>query len=145
MLVSLADVVLGQANDESFKTVTDFYHLDKDNLKAEREIYDNLKIECELRTPTAIMKYLAQNLMCTILPHFSKAEKILATIPATSCSAERSSCLRRLKTYLRSTMGQERLTSLALLSIERHFANNLDLECIIDTFGRHHGRDKFFF
>ena len=32
---------------------------------------------------------------------------ILAVIPATSCSAERSfSALRRLKTYLRNTMGQ---------------------------------------
>ena len=34
---------------------------------------------------------------------------ILAVIPATSCSAERSfSALCRLKTYLRDTMGQQR-------------------------------------
>ena len=37
---------------------------------------------------------------------------ILAVIPATSCSAERSfSALRGLKTYLRSTMGQQRVSS----------------------------------
>ena len=41
---------------------------------------------------------------------------ILAVIPATSCSAERSfSALRRLKTYLRNTMGQERINSIALI------------------------------
>ena len=37
---------------------------------------------------------------------------ILAVIPATSCSAEQSfSALRRLKTYLRSTMGQQRVSN----------------------------------
>ena len=37
---------------------------------------------------------------------------ILAVIPATSCSAERSfSALRRLKTYLRNTMGQQRVSN----------------------------------
>ena len=35
---------------------------------------------------------------------------ILAVIPATSCSAERSfSALRRLKTYLHNTIGQQRV------------------------------------
>ena len=42
----------------------------------------------------------------------------LAVLPVTSCEAESCiSCLRRLKTYLRSTMGQDRLTGLALLHI----------------------------
>ena len=57
-----------------------------------------------------------------MLPELSKAIKILAVIPATSCSAERSfSPLRRLKTYLRNTMGQERLSNLALIHIERDY------------------------
>ena len=51
---------------------------------------------------------------------------ILAVIPATSCSAERSfSALRRLKTYLRSTMGQQRVSNIALISIERAYANSV--------------------
>ena len=42
------------------------------------------------------------------------------TFPVTSASAERSlSALKRIKTYLRSTMHQERLCHLAILSIER--------------------------
>ena len=37
---------------------------------------------------------------------------ILAVIPAISCSAERSfSTLGRLKTYLRNTMGQQRVSN----------------------------------
>ena len=71
---------------------------------------------------------------------------ILAVIPATSCSAERSfSALRRLKTYLRNIMGQQRV---ALINIERAYANsvvNNDMDRIIDIFGRRNGRDSYFF
>jgi histone deacetylase complex regulatory component SIN3 len=46
--------------------------------------------------------------------------KILATLPVSTASAESSfSTLKRLKTYLRNTIGQERLTGLALLNIYR--------------------------
>ena len=46
--------------------------------------------------------------------------KILATLPVTTASAERSfSCLRRLKSYLRSTMCEERLSGLAMMQIQR--------------------------
>lgn len=46
------------------------------------------------------------------------------TLPVTTCSAERSfSEMRLLKTWLRSTMGDERLTSLALM----HFNYNIEI------------------
>ena len=52
---------------------------------------------------------------------FSKVASILAGIPAISCLVERSfSRLWRLKTYLRSTMGQN---SLAIICIERSYGN----------------------
>ena len=63
--------------------------------------------------------------------------KIVATIPVTSCSCERSiSCLRHLKNYLRGTMGQERLNGLALIHAHREIA--LDLDEIIDLFASKH-------
>ena len=84
-----------------------------------------------------------------MLPEFAKALKILAMIPATSCSAERwFSSLRRLKTYLRNSMGQERLSSLALLHIEREYVNKVlkeDMAKMIDVFGQRSGRNKYFF
>ena len=84
-----------------------------------------------------------------MLPELAKAMKILAVIPATSCSAERSfSSLKRLKTYLRNSMGQERLSNLALLHIEREFVNKVlkeDMDKMIDTFGQRSGRNKYFF
>ena len=46
-----------------------------------------------------------------IFPNLQKLFIISCTLPVTSCEAERSfSVQRRTKTYLRSTMGEERLS-----------------------------------
>ena len=70
------------------------------------------------------------------------AATILASIPATSCSAERSfSALRRIKTYLRNTMKDERLSAVAILNIERDTTNFIEanhMEDIIDEFSKRH-------
>jgi len=53
-----------------------------------------------------------------MFPNFRKMLIHTMVLPVTSCEAERSfSALRRIKTYLRSTMKQERLTGLALLNV----------------------------
>ena len=84
-----------------------------------------------------------------MFPEFSKVVHILAVIPVTSCSAERSfSRLRRLKTYLRSTMRKQRVSNIALVNTEREYANsvvNNDIDRIIDIFGHRNGRDSYFF
>ncbi|CAI6360343.1 unnamed protein product [Macrosiphum euphorbiae] len=60
---------------------------------------------------------------------------ILATLPVSTSSAERSfSTLRRLKTYLRNSCSEDRLTGLALLSVHRGI--QIDIEEIINTFSR---------
>ena len=54
--------------------------------------------------------------LTSIIAEFVKVMKIVLTMPVSTCTAERSfSCLRRLKTYLRSTMTQEILNHLAIL------------------------------
>lgn len=46
--------------------------------------------------------------------------QIGATLPVSNASSERSfSCLRRLKTYLRSKTGEDRLNGLALIHVHR--------------------------
>ena len=58
-----------------------------------------------------------------IFPSIYNLLKILATLPVTTCTSERSfSTLRRLKSYLRSTSGQVHLNGLALLNIYRDMA-----------------------
>jgi len=46
---------------------------------------------------------------------------ILGTLPVSTATSERStSTMRRLETYLRSSIGNERMTGLALLSIHKY-------------------------
>ena len=60
--------------------------------------------------------------------------------------AERAfSCLKRIKTYLRSTIGQDRLSSLAILNIENEYINLIDLDAVIDEFGNIKNRRMKFF
>lgn len=55
-----------------------------------------------------------------MLPEVVKLLRLFLTLPVTSCTAERSfSCLRRLKTFLRSTLTQKRLNNLAVLHCHR--------------------------
>ena len=62
----------------------------------------------------------------------------LAVLPVTSCEAEQCiSCLRRLKTYLRSSMGQDSLTGLALLHIHDI---PIDIDQVIEEFVLLHPR-----
>lgn len=57
------------------------------------------------------------------------------SFPATNCLGERSfSTLKRVKTYLRTSMGQDRLNALALLSIEAQLVQEIDNGDIIDVF-----------
>nr|CAH7713144.1 unnamed protein product [Callosobruchus chinensis] len=67
--------------------------------------------------------------------------KIFLTMPVTVASCERSfSKLKLIKTYLRSTMGQERLSGLAILSIEGDIARLLSYENVIKNFAMRKAR-----
>ena len=69
------------------------------------------------------------------LPQVSKLVNLALTIPLTVCSAERSfSALKRIKTRLRNTMGDKRLSDLAVIAIEIRLVETLDIEIIIDRF-----------
>ena len=70
-------------------------------------------------------------------PEAIKLYKIALTVPVASASAEISfSVLKRLKNYLRSTIGQQRLNDLAILAIERDLAKLLNYESVVDIFMR---------
>ncbi|KAL5158733.1 Zinc finger MYM-type protein 1 [Glycine soja] len=63
------------------------------------------------------------------------AYRIMLTIPVSVASTEKSfSKLKIIKTYLRSTMSQQRLNGLALLSIEKEILNEINYNNLIDNF-----------
>lgn len=153
ILCSLGDIILNEKpSDTSFENVASFYKLDQDLLEADFRIFKTFKEEHEageLITAAEVYAATYEADVLVMLPELSKIIEIFTVIPATSCTAERAfSALRRVKTYLRNTMCQSRITSLALLNIERFYANKVVshlMDSIIDTFGKRKGRDSFFF
>ena len=103
------------------------------------ELFSELKIvrKClpkETKRAIEVLDYL--KMMDSCFPHVWIAYRILltipvtvaSTIPVTVASAERSfSKLKLIKSYLRSTMSQERLNGLAILSIEKHMLEQIYL------------------
>ena len=66
-------------------------------------------------------------------PNILEAFHILATIPITTCECERSiSNLRRIKTYTESTLSENRLNGLALMSIHQEIVP--DISRVIEIF-----------
>jgi hypothetical protein len=79
-----------------------------------------------------ILKFLKRH---NYFPNASIAYRVLLTIPVTVASAERSfSKLKLLKSYLRSTMLQQRLTDLAQISLESELLEKIEYERIIEEF-----------
>ncbi len=74
-----------------------------------------------------------------LYPNLSVLLQLACTLPVTSCECERSgSTLRRLSNYMRGSMGQERLSGLALL--HTHYDFPIDIEKVVQEFFRLHPR-----
>ncbi|KMQ87036.1 zinc finger mym-type protein 1-like protein [Lasius niger] len=88
-----------------------------------------------------LLQTLHQFSLVETCPNVDIALRIFLTLPVTVASCERSfSKLKLIKTYLRSSMGQQRLTNLGILSIENSIARQLDYENIIDEFASRKAR-----
>ena len=44
--------------------------------------------------------------------------------------------MRKIRTYIRSTMGEQRMSSIALLNTESEMAKNVDLDQVVDIFAK---------
>ena len=84
-----------------------------------RNFHDLSAIQC--------LSYIHKNSLCDLYPNLSVALRILTSLPVTVASCERSfSKLKLIKTYLRSTMSQERLVGLSIISIEHAMCKSRD-------------------
>lgn len=95
---------------------------------------------------TSFHQYMYVLQLSCVFPQIFKLCELVLTIPATSAADERSfSALKRLKNYLRNSQNQDRLSSLALMNIEKSFLNKLQskpsfLDEVIDLFAKKNRR-----
>ena len=86
-----------------------------------------------------ILKYLKNisSAQRTLLSEIGIIVKLIFVMPATNAVSERSfSALRRVKTYLRSTMKQTRLNHLMILHVHKEKTGSLNLHDIGNEFER---------
>lgn len=108
--------------------------IDGGELDSEFEFLSRMLPE-DLKTPSEVLDFLVDRDMKSAFPNTTAACQVFLTVPFSVASAERSfSKMKLIKTYLRSTMSQERLSALAVLSIENRTARQVDYSDIIARF-----------
>ena len=97
-------------------------------LRSQLQIFNN---ECQRQQKETGIPFTTvfdiKNFFCTLtesqkllLSEVCKVVKLILIMPASNATSERSfSALRRVKSYLRSTMGQQRLNNLMVLHVMR--------------------------
>jgi len=104
------------------------------------ELFEELRVLSRVVTPNATLQeslqYILQNNLVLLHPNVSVLLRIVLTIPVTVAAEWSFSKLKLIKHYLRSTMSQDRLSALALLSIEHHLASQLDYCTLIGDFSK---------
>ena len=112
---------------------------DLPNLAIEAELW---RRHCASREPDTTVRICAAIQMArSFFPAVSDALTIAATLPVTTCTVERSfSTLRRIKTWLRSTMSSNRLNGLAMMSVHQRFVYSQSLSSfarsVVNKFAR---------
>ena len=77
----------------------------------------------------------AEKNLKSLFPNIFILLSIFLTVPFSSAEGERAfSCLKRIKSWLRTTMNQTRLSSLSIINIHSVIAGKLDINHLIDIF-----------
>ena len=146
----LLKAATSKAYQEEFDFVKGFYGSDFDylQLKTQLGIFAQHFQSSEGVTLTDIFTFFRS---CTpgqldLISQVSKLAKLLLVMPATNATSERSfSALRRIKTYLRATMTQQRLNHLMMLHVHKNCTDQLDLVAVANDFidGSDHRKHYF--
>ena len=82
-----------------------------------------------------VLQWLAKSCLLDSTPYLCLSLKFYLTIGISIASCERSfSKLKMIKSYLRFTMSDDRLSALSILSIEKDSVQKLDFEDIMADF-----------
>ncbi|GBM59387.1 hypothetical protein AVEN_17419-1 [Araneus ventricosus] len=111
--------------------------LQKDRLKTELGVIYRRSHFRNMTGAISLLQFIIENNLQTTFSEAYKLLLIIVTIPMTTAEAERCfSTLKRVKTFLRSTMSEDRLSALAMFSIEKRMIKDIPKfnENVIDLF-----------
>lgn len=101
--------------------------LDKERLRTELSVIYSRNDCRTINGALPLLKFLIKNNLGDTLKEIKKLLEIVITTPMTTSEAERCfSTLNRIKTFLRNSMTEDRLTALSMLSIEKKFISEID-------------------
>ena len=142
----LEELLVNAANkepyDEHLKQITDFYKGDFDTRILELQL-DVMACNIPRDSPTdthnlaSVLQYLRDcfSAQKELMSEVCKVVSLVLVMPATNALSERSfSSLRRVKSYLRSTMTQARLNHAMVLHVHRDLTDNLSLVEVANDF-----------
>ncbi|CAI6350785.1 unnamed protein product [Macrosiphum euphorbiae] len=113
----------------------DVLKVNTEDLKCEMTVFKNI-----LNGNTEY-EYFKEHLTQQVFPNLFKLVQVAITLPVSSSTCERSfSAMRRINTYLRSTMSQNRFNELGILNIEKDIV--VDVEDILNEFSKTERRIK---
>lgn len=139
----LLKAVSNKSYEQELAFVKQFYQgdLDADELASQIQVFQVLYSQKATSDKQPTIKLLHNTLQdlstaqARLLDCVIKAFKILLVIPATNCTSERSfSALRRIKTYLRSTMTQSRVNHLMMLNYHQNITDQINIEAVANDF-----------
>ena len=114
-------------------SVIELYKLNKPFLSMECKIFKHTLEDKELSSINDVLLDIAP--MKEAFPELVKLLQIALTVVVSTTECERSfSCLKCTKTFLHSSMSEQRLDDLAILSIEKELVRNLSLDEVVNTF-----------
>ena len=129
--------------EEALEVVCNFYRddLDRNQLRTQLQTFGTNFNTSQMKDSElsifSIQEYF-QSLsqpQVDLLSEVARVLQLVLVMPATNATSERSfSALRRVKSYLRSTMLQERLNYLMLLHVHKEFTDAIDLKYILNEF-----------
>lgn len=126
--VSTCDITHMNNIDALFQQYAALLKIDIDLVQAEMKLFASVAREL---TPDIVLSQVTQH----DYPQYYKLIQLALTLPVGTSTAERSfSTMRRVNNWLRSTMSEDRLSSLALLNIENDLTAQLSPDDIAATY-----------
>lgn len=125
-------------------TLSDGDKSDISGNELKQEILNIRNLVNDYGEPLRVLQQIYEYKWQDIFPNLWTALRIFLTIPVTVASGERSfSKLKLIKTCIRSTMLQDKLSDLAILSIENDFAKSLNYGEKIEHFAKAKARKVY--